>query len=449
MMLILFSYFLFYLKDNTDAFSGTILCENSGSSSEIDSPKAVVKQKSDCNDSDPKKLFGTSDSNIIEVLCYLRSFELPILESSTQEQLSPCGQLSQGEMDVPLSVELFAHTLNEKQICSTSNSECIHKLVPNTNGGTKLDVDQPVSSTSSGTTLDFKDNQLPHNMEQFSVREVQKCKKKSTEWTDDKRAFCIYCYQNVTSFPRHLKREDSGETAIRQFLKLPSHSVKRNNEINVIRKESNFVVHPQKERDPASLVPGQFCESEQCISEKKKDEFTRGAQTNEWRRTDSTELKNENLPSTENTNCKTDSTSQEKKTKIVRERWTSEQRNTTLKYFNKHIQNKKCPTEKEISTFKSEYKFMETKDWKKIKAFVFNAHFETDSTLQKKKEKIIRKRWTSEQRNTTLKYFSKHIQNQKCPTEKEIATFKSKYEFMETKDWKKIKAFVFNAYYKK
>lgn len=45
-----------------------------------------------------------------------------------------------------------------------------------------------------------------------------------------------------------------------------------------------------------------------------------------------------------------------------------------------------------------------------------------------------------------MEYFKGNIQKSKPPTEAEIEDFKRKFSCMDNKDWKKIKAFVFNEY---
>lgn len=44
----------------------------------------------------------------------------------------------------------------------------------------------------------------------------------------------------------------------------------------------------------------------------------------------------------------------------------------------------------------------------------------------------------------TRAYFKSHSKMKKLPTESEIMVFKKKYDLMDNKDWKKIKAFIYN-----
>nr|CAI5861729.1 unnamed protein product [Callosobruchus analis] len=62
------------------------------------------------------------------------------------------------------------------------------------------------------------------------------------------------------------------------------------------------------------------------------------------------------------------------------------------------------------------------------------------------KPKCTRVRWTKEQKDVTKEHFASHIIKKKPPTESEIKIFKERYHIMDNKDWKKIKAFVFNQY---
>lgn len=68
----------------------------------------------------------------------------------------------------------------------------------------------------------------------------------------------------------------------------------------------------------------------------------------------------------------------------------------------------------------------------------------TTAMKKSEPEKIKRVRWTTEQKSLTVKYFKKNIQSKKPPTETEIEKFRSENEIMTNKDWKKVKAFVFN-----
>ena len=72
-----------------------------------------------------------------------------------------------------------------------------------------------------------------------------------------------------------------------------------------------------------------------------------------------------------------------------------------------------------------------------------------DDNAGKKKSKIVRTRWSKEQKAVTKAYFKVNIKNKKPPTEAEIEMFCQKTRIMENKDWKKIKAFIFNDYSKK
>lgn len=63
----------------------------------------------------------------------------------------------------------------------------------------------------------------------------------------DKRDFCLFCFENVTNFSRHLIRKHSSEIAVQQFLNMKSGSIERKNFINMIRKKGNFLSPAQKE----------------------------------------------------------------------------------------------------------------------------------------------------------------------------------------------------------
>lgn len=63
----------------------------------------------------------------------------------------------------------------------------------------------------------------------------------------DKRDFCLYCFENVTNFSRHIIRKHSSETAIQQLLNMKSGSIERKNFINMLRKKGNFLSPAQKE----------------------------------------------------------------------------------------------------------------------------------------------------------------------------------------------------------
>lgn len=63
----------------------------------------------------------------------------------------------------------------------------------------------------------------------------------------DKRDFCLYCFENVTNFSRHLIRKHCSEMAIQQLLKMKSGSIERKNFINMLRKKGNFLSPAQKE----------------------------------------------------------------------------------------------------------------------------------------------------------------------------------------------------------
>lgn len=62
------------------------------------------------------------------------------------------------------------------------------------------------------------------------------------------------------------------------------------------------------------------------------------------------------------------------------------------------------------------------------------------------KPKFKKIRWTEDQKQVTIKYFKDLIINKKPPTQYQINIFKEKYPVMINKDWKKIKAFIFNKY---
>lgn len=63
-----------------------------------------------------------------------------------------------------------------------------------------------------------------------------------------------------------------------------------------------------------------------------------------------------------------------KKNIFVRIKWTEEQKELTRNFFKNHILNRKPPIQKEVEQFKELFPCMDNKDWKKIKAFVWNEH---------------------------------------------------------------------------
>lgn len=85
--------------------------------------------------------------------------------------------------------------------------------------------------------------------------------------------------------------------------------------------------------------------------------------------------------------------------------------------------------------------------YKKILQIRFTSyryHFFPDQVTAKVRYPKVR--WTSEQKKVTREYFKANIKIKKPPTEKEIEDFREQYNIMENKDWKKIKAFVYNEY---
>lgn len=60
-------------------------------------------------------------------------------------------------------------------------------------------------------------------------------------WT--KKSFCPYCFQDVTHFPRHLKRNHKHEGAVKEILSLPLKDPKRKQLLNTIRRQGNFVAN--------------------------------------------------------------------------------------------------------------------------------------------------------------------------------------------------------------
>lgn len=69
-------------------------------------------------------------------------------------------------------------------------------------------------------------------------------------------------------------------------------------------------------------------------------------------------------------------------------RWTRKQKQITVQYFEENIRKKKAPTETDIETFKEEFPCMDNKDWKKIKAFIFN-EYSRDAGFQNEFERHV------------------------------------------------------------
>lgn len=62
-------------------------------------------------------------------------------------------------------------------------------------------------------------------------------------WT--KKSFCPYCFQDVTHFPRHLKRNHKHEGAVKEILSLSFKNPKRKQLLDTIRRQGNFVANSQ------------------------------------------------------------------------------------------------------------------------------------------------------------------------------------------------------------
>lgn len=61
--------------------------------------------------------------------------------------------------------------------------------------------------------------------------------------------------------------------------------------------------------------------------------------------------------------------------KINRIAWTQKQKELMTDFFKVHIQNKRAPRKQEVEELKTQHKkIFETKNWKKIKAFVYNCY---------------------------------------------------------------------------
>lgn len=85
----------------------------------------------------------------------------------------------------------------------------------------------------------------------------------------DKRDLCLYCFQDVTNFSRHLIRRHSSKFAVKEFLALEKGSIERSKLINVIRKQGNFlspashIIRPvrrtKRNLNPTSVISCEYC----------------------------------------------------------------------------------------------------------------------------------------------------------------------------------------------
>ncbi|KAJ8936027.1 hypothetical protein NQ314_012520 [Rhamnusium bicolor] len=80
---------------------------------------------------------------------------------------------------------------------------------------------------------------------EFLSAKVAKARRDKRIW--DKRDFCLYCYENVTNFSRHLLRKHNSEVAVKQFMNMRLGSIERKNFIDLLRKkETSFLQHKNK-----------------------------------------------------------------------------------------------------------------------------------------------------------------------------------------------------------
>lgn len=64
-------------------------------------------------------------------------------------------------------------------------------------------------------------------------------------------------------------------------------------------------------------------------------------------------------------------------------------------------------------------------------------------------KKIVRQRWTAEEKEAALKYLSSHIKKKKSPTQMECEITMKVHTVLQGKKWQKIKVFIQNAYTKR
>lgn len=65
------------------------------------------------------------------------------------------------------------------------------------------------------------------------------------------------------------------------------------------------------------------------------------------------------------------------------------------------------------------------------------------------KKKIVRTKWTEQQKSIMKKYFEAHIENKKPPKKEEAEKLIKMHKgVFENKNWVKIKAYIFNCYRK-
>ncbi|KAJ8932164.1 hypothetical protein NQ314_014876 [Rhamnusium bicolor] len=76
---------------------------------------------------------------------------------------------------------------------------------------------------------------LPFTVTEFLSAKVAKARRDKRIW--DKRDFCLYCYENVTNFSRHLLRKHNSEVAVKQFMNMRLGSIERKNFIDLLRKK--------------------------------------------------------------------------------------------------------------------------------------------------------------------------------------------------------------------
>nr|CAI5857686.1 unnamed protein product [Callosobruchus analis] len=75
--------------------------------------------------------------------------------------------------------------------------------------------------------------------------EISTSDRNKNKW--NKRDFCLYCFENVTNFSRHLIRKHDNEAAVQQFLDMKVGSIERKNFLSLLRKKGNFLSPANKE----------------------------------------------------------------------------------------------------------------------------------------------------------------------------------------------------------
>ncbi|XP_045478128.1 uncharacterized protein LOC123683248 isoform X2 [Harmonia axyridis] len=151
----------------------------------------------------------------------------------------------------------------------------------------------------------------------------------------------------------------------------------------------NEELHSEEEEEVEEDIPALSSDNNLAIAEKDASEQKSLCRKNQKRKTkipektsnDFDEEEEERLLKMQKVKRKrvsnNSSDSEEKETPKVKHpkiRWTEQQKNATVRYFQTNIHRKKTHTEGEIKEFKSVHPFMNNKTWKQIKAFVFNAY---------------------------------------------------------------------------